>query len=280
MLDGGHISGYLADGESHVRHIAESLGALLERHGGRQPLLFAVGDGNHSLAAAKLHWQNVRRELAPAARNGHPARFALVELVNIHSEAVKFEPIHRALFNVQPQAVLDSMESYFAARGYSIAAAGAGANTSAAAAADDGAGANAAEAAAEAADDGAGAGSGAGTACPGAGSGFAFPMMWPGHSAAAKVERPAASLPVAELQDFLDHFCRGCPGAAVDYIHGGGELARLVSEEGCFAFELPPIDKHSFFDSVAADGQFPRKAFSMGRAQDKRYYLEARMIVG
>jgi hypothetical protein len=230
----------------------------------------------------------------------HPARYAMAELVNIHSEAIKFEPIHRALFNVAPDEALDALSSYFAHRGYSIRI------EPQAAGEPDEPGALQAGCMQDVLRGGgkldeldapqAGCGQDAphgkrGASVPqaagepdkqgdpqGAGGGFDLPMMWPGHRAVAHVASPASALPVAELQAFLDSFCESRPGAALDYIHGEDELSRLVEDEACFAFLLPPIDKAAFFDTIIRDGQFPRKAFSMGEARDKRYYLEARMI--
>ena len=99
MQGGGHLSGWLVPGELN-ESLAQSIGALGEKHGG---ITLAVGDGNHSLATAKAC-----RSAAPTEQN----RYALCELVNIHSEALEFEPIYRTVENVDPDALLESFTSY------------------------------------------------------------------------------------------------------------------------------------------------------------------------
>jgi len=102
MLGGGHIRGWALE-DGRARRVFDAVARLAERAGG---LLFAVGDGNHSLAAAKQCWASLRETLSSAELESHPARWALVELVNLHCPALVFEPIHRALFNADPEAVL------------------------------------------------------------------------------------------------------------------------------------------------------------------------------
>ena len=68
-------------------------------------LLFAVGDGNHSLATARQCWLNLKSTLTEAEQENHPARFALVEIENLHDDALVFEPIHRVLFNADYEAL-------------------------------------------------------------------------------------------------------------------------------------------------------------------------------
>ena len=102
MLGGGHIRGWALENGRALR-VFEALSRLNERSGG---LLYAVGDGNHSLAAARQCWLEAREGLSPAEFDSHPARWALVELVNLHCPALTFEPIHRALFGVKPEQVL------------------------------------------------------------------------------------------------------------------------------------------------------------------------------
>jgi len=113
MLDGGHLRGWAVEG-GDTEGVFAAVDAL-----GRQAdgLLYAVGDGNHSLAAARQCWLNLREGLSPEARERHPARFALVELVNLACPALAFEPIHRALFGVDPQALIDAYRGWLAGRG-------------------------------------------------------------------------------------------------------------------------------------------------------------------
>ena len=76
------------------------------------PLLFAVGDGNHSLATAKTIYEELKTTLGNDTAAAHPARYALVEVVNIHDEALKFEPIYRVVFGVDPDAIIDELKAY------------------------------------------------------------------------------------------------------------------------------------------------------------------------
>lgn len=100
MLGGGHIRGSRVTGEA-----AERLTAALEAPEGA--VRFAMGDGNHSLAAAKRCWEQIKRNLPESELETHPARYALAEIVNIHDEAVTFEPIHRVLLETAPRGFIE-----------------------------------------------------------------------------------------------------------------------------------------------------------------------------
>lgn len=103
MLGGGHLIGYAIEGQD-AANLEEQLKALEDESGG---FFMAVGDGNHSLATAKACWEQIREGLSPEEREVHPGRFALVEVVNLHSPALVFEPIHRVLFGVKPEQLLE-----------------------------------------------------------------------------------------------------------------------------------------------------------------------------
>ncbi len=113
MLGGGHIRGYLLSGEDQER-ILSALGVLVEKNRipGLAPLLFAVGDGNHSLASAKAYYEEIKAKIGKEKASTHPARYALCEVVNLHDEGLTFEPIYRVLFDVDPEDVLASFASY------------------------------------------------------------------------------------------------------------------------------------------------------------------------
>ena len=100
MLGGGHIRGSRVTGEA-----AERLTAALEAPEGS--VRFAMGDGNHSLAAAKRCLEQIKRNLPESELETHPARYALAEIVNIHDEAVTFEPIHRVLLETVPRGFIE-----------------------------------------------------------------------------------------------------------------------------------------------------------------------------
>ena len=292
MAGGGHIRGYKVGGLA-IEKAAAAIGGLLREASDRlhdetpvrnspdsgtslgDPLLFAVGDGNHSLAAAKAYWDEIKSTLPDGAAEGWPARYALVELINLRSEAVVFEPIHRALYDTDINMVFEEARSFFADKDFSAASYGLDADEHSQVYCS-GAVADCSSTVADCC--------GTVADCCGAvadccGAGFTYNVFYGGGGKALfHIGHPADSLPVAELQQFLDHLCARHPGIKIDYIHGIGELTRLSREEGCVCFELPPVNKDGFFASVIKNGALPRKSFSMGEATDKRYYLEARKI--
>jgi len=112
MLGSGHITGtFIPDGSAIAESIVNGLATLKSENG--DGLLFLVGDGNHSLASAKAHWENVREGLSEEERKDHPARFALAEIVNIHDKGLDFEPIHRVIFNVSGEEFIAKAKEYF-----------------------------------------------------------------------------------------------------------------------------------------------------------------------
>ena len=124
MQNGGHLNGWFIPEGPLTTQVAARLDALNSkesfdaRYGltGDHPILaYAVGDGNHSMATAKANWEEIKATLSPAERENHPARFVLAELVNIHDESLVIEGIHRALFGVDPEAVLAAAKAFFAA---------------------------------------------------------------------------------------------------------------------------------------------------------------------
>lgn len=120
MSDGGGIKGYIASPAEQARIFGE-LDKLADRdefykkYGindkNKGVLLFAVGDGNHSLATAKECFERIKKELPKEKWENHPARYALVEVVNIHDASLEFEPIHRVLFDVNPGDVLEKLKT-------------------------------------------------------------------------------------------------------------------------------------------------------------------------
>lgn len=103
MQGGGHITGWKIADNCRLEEAFSKLcdeDVLKSKYGNiENPILFAIGDGNHSIAAAKKYWDVIKYEIPEAEREDHPARFALAEIVNIHDEAISFEPIHRVIFD-------------------------------------------------------------------------------------------------------------------------------------------------------------------------------------
>ncbi len=119
MQGGGHLRGKRITDPLQLQAVADALSSLKAKQG-EAPLLFAVGDGNHSLATARAHWLELRLTLPPEERESHPARFAMAEIVNIHDPALNFEPIHRLLTGVDGEALLADWAAYAAARGMQV----------------------------------------------------------------------------------------------------------------------------------------------------------------
>ena len=125
MEGGGHIRGWLVSGEDVAAFdaaLTEYCAHVAEKYEGLPgvPMVFAVGDGNHSLATAKSCWEELKAAHPGEDLSGHPARYALVELENIHDEAQVFEPIHRVVVNTEPEKLLAALEAYCAPGGYPV----------------------------------------------------------------------------------------------------------------------------------------------------------------
>ncbi len=114
-MDGGHLTGWkIKDVDEVIKQFDELLTPdyIQKTFNTTTPLLFAVGDGNHSLATAKAHWNNVKNFIDEGEKLVHPARFALVEVVNIHDEGIEFNPIYRVVKNPDRRFVKDLQNLY------------------------------------------------------------------------------------------------------------------------------------------------------------------------
>ena len=230
MEEGGHITGRLVAGEAADTFYSkmEDYGDFIQEkygHSKKTPMMFAVADGNHSLATAKACYEDIRLKNQGGNLLEHPARYALVELVNIHDEAQKFEAIHRIVKNVDVNALLGALILDSCAEG-------------------------------------------------------GYPIKWYSGEKHGTIylDPEKGQLPIGILQNFLDEYLSVHLGV-IDYIHGEDVLQELAKEANSIGFALPVIDKNKFFKGIIEDGVFPRKTFSTGHAQEKRYYLEARKIV-
>lgn len=184
-------------------------------------LVLAVGDGNHSLASAKVCWESIKPSLSPEEQLSHPARFCLAEIENIHDPAQEFEPIHRVAFKTDPQKLLDQFMKLPQV-----------------------------------------------SQTPG---GQKITCLYQKHE--LDLYLTDTPLAVGLLQKYLDD-----QKAEVDYIHGEEEVRRLSELSGNIGFLLPKPGKSELFCTVIQDGALPRKTFSMGEANEKRYYMEVKKI--
>ena len=119
MLGGGRIKGHFLNEESKAR-VEAALNALTSpasmekryKDASLPPLLFAVGDGNHSLASAKAAYEEIKEQIGAAEAAEHPSRYALVEIMNVHDGALEFEPIYRVMFGVDAEDVVSELKAY------------------------------------------------------------------------------------------------------------------------------------------------------------------------
>ena len=225
MLGGGHISGWFVDG-ANADYIDEKLAELFDNQG---DMHIAVGDGNHSLATAKTVYEQLKQEIGQAALS-HPARYALAELVNIHDDALEFEPIYRIVSGTDAEKFICEFKDYcFNLNG--------SAETQ------------------------------------------RIEYIYGDVIGEIMVSHPANQLAVGTVQTFLDAYVKNHPECEVDYIHGEEYVKALAQKKGTVGLLFAGMGKSELFPSVVSDGSLPRKTFSMGHAEDKRYYIEARKIV-
>ena len=251
MLGSGHLAGY-AVSEKLEAQVIEALRGLARPeafaaryHVGKDSpvLLFAMGDGNHSLATAKAAWEKMK----PQVGLDHPARYALVEIENLHDKGLEFEPIHRLLFGLK-QSIFARLSNHF---GHDFSYQPVGDVQEMVKRVDEARGPKQA----------------IGMVVGGKG----FGVLEIGH--------PASNLPVGTLQAALDLFIEDGGAEKIDYVHGEDVVCKLGMQPGNAGFYVPGMDKSDLFKTVILDGALPRKTFSMGEAKEKRFYMEARKII-
>ena len=120
MMGGGQLRGWAVTEPGLLRDVYDALASLKSKLPPDNPLLMAVGDGNHSLATAKTHWQQLKSTLTPIEAANHPARYALVEVENIHDDALHFHPIHRVVFHADGDALMREWAEYCKTRNMSL----------------------------------------------------------------------------------------------------------------------------------------------------------------
>src|SRR5574344_662062 len=239
--NGGHITGYLVDGKEEKEEIAKAFKALYDALDPKNPLLFAMGDGNHSLATAKSCWEDLKANLTEEERKNHPARYALVELENIFDEGLQFEPIHRVFFNIS-LPVFEELLSRFCASFTTEEVK------------------DKEELLKK-------------TNAPGQ----HFGLSDEGKLFVYTVNGGEKTIAAGTIQLVIDKMLEEKKGE-VDYIHGVDVTLELGERKGNLGIILPDVSKDNFFSDMLSDGAYPRKTFSIGHANEKRYYMEARRI--
>ena len=397
MENGGRLRVWGVEGDA-LAPVSDALSALWEKSDG---FLYAVGDGNHSLATAKARWDALKPALSPGEAQTHPARYALAEIVNLHSPALAFEPIHRVLFGADMEDLVSAYRAHLASRGMKLTAVEplssrasgtkpidpssfpasgtkpaepssfpasgmkpaepssfpASGTKPAEPSSSCASGMKPAEPSSSCASGTKPAEPSSSCACgmkpvepssscvcgakpaepsssraggtkpaepssfPASGMKPAEPSSFPASgtkpvdpsssracevesaepSSSAcgitptdeaeltfvsgntrvgyRVENPDNPLPVAVLQPFLDEYLRSHPAARIDYVHGAAAVESLCQTPHTTGVLLPAIDKSALFPAVRQGGALPRKTFSMGEPDEKRYYMECRKIL-
>lgn len=221
-MGGGHLEGYRIDAQKVVDAFDKYVDSVQNLYGGTSnDFIFAVGDGNHSLATAQAHWLRIKEGLSDAQKAVHPARFALCEVENLHDEGIVFEPIHRFVFGAKEDFVKHLQASLSGEKSVS-----------------------------------------------------AFDKN---GEYTLDVDRVGAKA-IKDIQDAIDAYLKDHNECSVDYIHGIEHLKDVAANNEGVAIVMPKIEKEELFEYVLKNGTLCRKAFSMGEAEEKRYYFEAKRI--
>ena len=221
-MKGGHLTGYKVDKKEVFDRLALYEKDIDGLYGVDTDFSLAVGDGNHSLATAQAHWNEIKGTLTAEERETHPARYALCELENLHDNGIVFEPIHRVVFGVDNDDFVSALK---------------------------------------------------GKLC----GGGQLEIVVDGKSETIGCN-PIGAECIAEVQKVIDEYINE-KGGVVDYIHGTEHLLAVAKEKGGTAIFMPTIKKEELFQYVVDHGNLCRKAFSMGEAEEKRYYYECHKIV-
>ncbi len=219
-MDGGFIEGYKIN---DCDEIIDSFRKLIPKD---DPLQFVVGDGNHSLASAKAHWENIKKVISKEETLHHPARYALVEVENIYDDGLRFEAIHRVLFHVQN----DFMK-------------------------------------------------GLKNICKGNHHSYAYNAIL-GKEEIKLLDDSIESIRL--LQNYIDDYLELHKDVKMDYVHDEEALIEICNRpenKDAIGIIFPAIKKEELFTMIQKHGSLPRKSFSMGKAIEKRYYLEGRKIM-
>ncbi|MDI9394925.1 MAG: DUF1015 domain-containing protein [Euryarchaeota archaeon] len=220
MEDGGHIKGFKISDKNTLEEISrkiESLGPLL------------VGDGNHSLAVAKSFWDGIKGRVP----DDHPARYTLVELINIHDPGFTFEPIHRIVRGMDPEDLLKRFDARI------IESPSCSSTVQYVESPE---------------------------------TGHSIGFITKDRCGVLIFDDPAHDLEVETLDEIIDDY-------VVEYEHDPEVVEKLGKEPQSIGFFLPSLIRNEFFALIKKMGILPRKSFSLGKENEKRYYIEARRII-
>lgn len=239
MMDGGRVEGWLAESPKLISALRDAIANLPARDN----MTFCVGDGNHSLATAKTIWEEAKANLTEAEQENHPLRYALCEVINLRDPAVEFMPIHRVLFGVNPAGCVQYIVERLRERGKKAKLVF---------------GRWRAE-----------------ITCDGT---YQIPFLYRDGAGRIIIENPEHPIAVGEVQEIFEEYIASNPSTRIDYIHGDEAFAELSKQYDNIGFYFEAMDKSAFFDLIVKCGVLPKKTFSLGEAEEKRYYLEGRLL--
>ncbi len=249
MMNGGKISGWAVTDNSIVENALNKI-AEENRQADGSTFLFAVGDGNHSLATAKATWDEHKKTLSGEELKTSNVRYALVEIVNIYDTGLTFEPIHRVVFNADSSDMIQKLSEKLGGKISEASSKNEMIETVKKSNAD-----------------------------------FGFAFKKDGCQKYLLLKTEIKELAVSKLQPALDEYLKNaCAESSknnaleIDYIHGTEDVLELGTKDNGTGILLPPIAKDSFFETIGKTGPLPRKSFSMGEADEKRFYLECRKL--
>jgi len=255
MESSGHLTGHHVTEEADIETVADALKKLASQERFREsyqgteekkPILFAVGDGNHSLATAKRCWEAVKA--SGGDTTNHPARHALVELMNVHDPGLMFHPIHRLVEHVNCDNMVSSLTEFFEAESSQVSFIE---------------------------------GQKLDQSKPSGPEGeHSFEFVSRSKNGVFVVSKPTRTLAAGTLDGWLNGYLEKNSKAELDYVHEEYTIQdKCKAADSVVGFLLPAIDKNSLIKTVVKEGTLPRKTFSMGHAPEKRFYTECRAIL-
>lgn len=215
-MNGGNIKAYLINDDKTIKEIEEKFDNIIDDN-----LLALVGDGNHSLASAKMHYENIKAKLSKEKAENNMARYAMVEVENIYDDAMQFDAIHRVVYNAGADFIPGLKETI---------------------------------------------------------KGDLKTKIIIGDKEEDLYVNNNAIVAVKEVQEYIDDYIDKHNDVSLDYIHGIYNLKEICKNKNGIGIILPILDKKDFFDYVKKYKIMPRKSFSIGQANEKRYYIEVRKI--
>lgn len=224
-MGGGHIRGWLVP-RQREQEILDKIAALntpelqIEKYGSDAGIMLAVGDGNHSVATAKVCYEELKQSLTCEQQKTCPARYMLVELVNLHGGGMEFSPIHR-YFKVRDDEFVAKLKASLYGDGR-------------------------------------------------------LKIMYKGGEEYIKCPENAGTA-ITEIQRLVEAYIKET-GTEIDYVHDVIHLKECVDKSDGMGIVMPAFSRSDLFGYVVNVGNLPKKAFSIGEAEQKRYYLECRKI--